>query len=35
MLNVKVLVGTFNQEKAPVGAFYVIMNLHVDLRFKL
>ena len=30
-----VLVGTFNQEKALVGAFSVITNLHVDLRFKL
>ena len=25
----------FNQEKALVGAFFVIMNLCVDLRFKL
>ena len=31
----KALVGTFNQEKALVGAFSVIMNLRVDLRFKL
>ena len=31
----KVLVGTFNQEKALVGAFSVIMNLRVDLRVKL
>ena len=27
--------GTFNQEKALVGAFSVITNLRVDLRFKL
>ena len=26
---------SFNQEKALVGAFYVIKNLHVDLRLKL
>ena len=25
----------FNQEKAQVGAFSVIMNLQMDLRFKL
>ena len=31
----KALVGTFNQEKALVGAFSVITNLRVDLRFKL
>ena len=35
VLNVKVLVGAFNQEKALVGAFSVITNLRVDLRFKL
>ena len=35
VLNVKALVGAFNQEKALVGAFSVIMNLRVDLRFKL
>ena len=27
VLNVKMLVGTFNQEKALVGAFYVFVNL--------
>ena len=34
VLNVKVLVGTFNQEKALVGAFSVIVQLHrlIDLR---
>ena len=31
----KALVGAFNQEKALVGAFSVIMNLRVDLRVKL
>ena len=33
-LNVKALVGTFNQEKALVGAFSVIVKLHrlIDLR---
>ena len=31
----KALVGTFNQEKALVGAFSVITNLRMDLRFKL
>ena len=31
----KALVGAFNQEKALVGAFSVIMNLCVDLRVKL
>ena len=35
ILNVKVLVGTFNQEKALAGAFSVITNLRVDLRLKL
>ena len=35
VLNLKMLVGTFNQEKALVGAFSVIMNLRVDLRLKL
>ena len=34
-LNVKALADTFNQEKALVGAFSVITNLRVDLRFKL
>ena len=34
--NAKALLGiTFNQEKALVGAFSVITNLRVDLRFKL
>ena len=34
VLNVKALVGTFNQEKALVGAFSVIVQLHrlLDLR---
>ena len=31
VLNVKALVGAFNQEKALVGAFSVIINLCVDL----
>ena len=35
VLNVRALVGTFNQEKALVGAFFVITNLRVDIRFKL
>ena len=35
VLNVKALVGTFNQEKALVGALSVITNLRMDLRFKL
>ena len=38
VLNVKVLVGAFNQEKALVGAFSVIVKLRVifgNLRFKL
>ena len=35
VLNVKAQVGTFNQEKTLVGAFSVITNLRVDLRFKL
>ena len=35
VLNVKTLVGAFNQEKSLVGAFSVITNLRVDLRFKL
>ena len=35
VLNVKALVGAFNQEKALVGAFSVITNLRMDLRFKL
>ena len=35
VLNVKGLVGAFNQEKALEGAFSVITNLRVDLRFKL
>ena len=35
ILNVKALVGTFNQEKALVGAFSVIVQLHrlIDLRY--
>ena len=35
VLIMKALVGTFNQEKAIVGAFSVITNLRVDLRSKL
>ena len=35
VLNVKALVGAFNQEKVLVGAFSMIMNLRVDLHFKL
>ena len=36
VLNVKALVvGAFNQEKALVGAFSVIPNLWMDLRFQL
>ena len=35
VLDVKVLVGAFNQEKALVGAFSVITNLRKDLRSKL
>ena len=31
----KALVGAFNQEKALVGAFSVITNLRMNLRFKL
>ena len=31
----KTLVGTFNQEKALVGAFFVITNYQMDLRLKL
>ena len=31
----KALEGAFNQEKALVGAFSVITNLRMDLRFKL
>ena len=31
VLNVKALVGAFNQEKALVGAFSVITNLRMDL----
>ena len=34
-MNVKVIVGTFNQEKAIIGAFTVISNIRLDLRFKL
>ena len=36
-LNVKALVGAFNQEKVLVGAFSMIVNLcvDVDLHFKL
>ena len=33
--HVKAVVAAFNQEKALVGAFSVIMNLRMDLRFKL
>ena len=34
VLNVKAVVGAFNQEKALVGAFFVIVQLHrlIDLR---
>ena len=35
VLNVKAVVAAFNQEKALVGAFSVITNLRIDLRFKL
>ena len=35
VLNMKVLVGAFNQEKALVGAFSVITNLRVDPGLKL
>ena len=35
VLNVKVVVATFNQEKALVGAFTVITNIKMDLCFKL
>ena len=37
VLNVKALVGAFNQEKVLVGAFSMIVNLRVDvdLHFKL
>ena len=35
VLNVKAVVAPFNQEKALVGAFSVITNLRMDLRFKL
>ena len=31
----KALVGAFNQEKALVGAFSMIADLRIDLRFKL
>ena len=31
VLNVKALVGAFNQEKALVGAFFVITNLRMEL----
>ena len=31
----KAVVAAFNQEKALVGAFFVITNLRMDLRFKL
>ena len=34
VLNVKALVGSFNQEKALVGAFSVIMNLRVKLEYR-
>ena len=32
---ISTLVGAFNQEKALVGAFSVIRNLRMDLRFEL
>ena len=35
VLSVKAVVATFNQEKAMVGTFSVITNLHVDHRLKL
>ena len=35
VLNVKAVVATFNQEKVLEGAFSVLANLRVDLRFKL
>ena len=35
VLNVNMLVGTFNQEKALVGAFCVSTNFRVDPRFQL
>ena len=35
VLNVKALVGAFNQEKALEGAFSVITNLRVDFRLQL
>ena len=35
VVNVKALVGAFNQEKALVGAFSVITNLRMELRLKL
>ena len=35
VFNVKALVGAFNQEEALVGAFSVIANIWMDLRFKL
>ena len=31
----KLTLGTFNQEEALVGAFSMITNLRMDLRFKL
>ena len=34
VLNVKAVLAVFNQERALVGAFYVIINI-MDLRFKL
>ena len=34
VLNDKALVGAYNQQKALEGAFCVITNLSVDLRFK-
>ena len=34
-LNVKAVLGAFNQEKALVRAFSMNMNFHVNLRFKL
>ena len=34
-LNVKKVIAAFNKVKALVGAFSVITNLRVDLRYKL
>ena len=35
VLNLKAVVAAFNQEKGLVGAFSVITNLRMDLRFNL